>query len=93
MAERWLLLSLAAIHFATIVDFIIIMCRLTEKQLPWIYVCGGFCTMFSMNWIGSWADRSGKRRVFTLMSLAWVLPILLVTNLPAVPLVVEASGR
>ncbi len=64
---------------------------LTEKQLPWIYVCGGFCTMFSMNWIGRWADRSGKSRVFTLMSLASVLPILLVTNLPAVPLVVAVA--
>src|SRR4051812_40771179 len=25
---------------------------LTEKQLPWIYICGGAFTMFSMNWIG-----------------------------------------
>ena len=48
--------------------------------------------MFSMNWIGRWADRSGKRRVFTLMSLASVLPILLVTNLPAVPLVVAVAA-
>jgi predicted MFS family arabinose efflux permease len=39
-----------------------------------------------MNWIGRWADRSGKRRVFTLMSLSALLPIVLVTNLPAVPL-------
>jgi predicted MFS family arabinose efflux permease len=64
---------------------------LTERQLPWIYICGGCCTMFSMNWIGRWADRSGKRRVFTLMSIAAVLPILLVTNLPAVPLVLAVA--
>src|SRR5882724_2765135 len=64
---------------------------LTEKQLPWIYICGGCCTVFSMNWIGRWADRSGKRRVFALMSIAAVLPILLVTNLPVVPLVVALA--
>jgi predicted MFS family arabinose efflux permease len=39
-----------------------------------------------MNWIGRWADRSGKRRVFILISIAAIVPILLVTNLPAVPL-------
>jgi len=64
---------------------------LTEKQLPWIYVFGGFCTMFRMNWIGRWADRCGKKRVFTLMSLTCAFPILLVTNLPAVPLVVSVA--
>src|SRR6267378_4459033 len=64
---------------------------LTEKQLPWIYICGGCCTVFSMNWIGRWADRSGKRRVFSLVSMVAVIPILLVTNLPAVPLVVAVA--
>ncbi len=64
---------------------------LTEKQLPWIYICGGCCTMFSMNWIGRWADRSGKRRVFSLVSMVAIIPILLVTNLPVVPLVVAVA--
>jgi predicted MFS family arabinose efflux permease len=64
---------------------------LTEKQLPWIYICGGCCTVFSMNWIGRWADRSGKGRVFILMSLSAVLPILLVTNLHPVPLTVAVG--
>ena len=47
--------------------------------------------MFSMNWIGRWADRSGKRRVFIIVSLAAILPILLVTNLPPVPLVIAVA--
>jgi predicted MFS family arabinose efflux permease len=63
-----------------------------EKDLPWLYVCGGFCTMFSMNLIGRWADRSGKRRVFALMSTASVLPILLLTNLPPAPLVAAVAA-
>jgi MFS transporter, DHA1 family, inner membrane transport protein len=60
---------------------------LTEKQLPLIYLCGGLCTVFTMNWIGRWADLSGKPRVFTIMSLCSLVPILWLTNLPRVPLV------
>ncbi len=60
---------------------------LTEAQLPLIYLFGGICTIFSMNWIGRWADRAGKRRVFTLMSFVATIPILTLTNLPRVSLV------
>jgi predicted MFS family arabinose efflux permease len=55
--------------------------------LPFIYLTGGLCTLFSMNWIGRWADRAGKLRVFTIMSLTASVPILALTNLPRVPLV------
>ncbi|MDB6123816.1 MAG: sugar transporter [Pedosphaera sp.] len=64
---------------------------LTEKQLPWIYFCGGVCTFFSMNWVGRWSDRSGKLKVFTLTSLSTAVPVLLLTNLPQVPLVVAIA--
>jgi len=64
---------------------------MTEKELPWLYIFGGFFTMFSMNLIGRWADRSGKKRVFALMSLASLIPILLLTNLPPVPLAVAVA--
>jgi predicted MFS family arabinose efflux permease len=59
---------------------------LTEKQLPFIYLTGGICTLFSMNLVGRWADRAGKLRVFTLMSLAATIPVLMLTRLPPVPL-------
>src|SRR4051812_7119930 len=65
---------------------------LTEKQLPWIYVVGGCCTMFSMNLIGRWADRSGKQRVFAFMSAAAVVPILMATNLPRGALIIAVAG-
>ncbi len=64
---------------------------MTEKQLPLIYLAGGLCTIFSMNWIGRWADRSGKRRVFIIMSLCATIPILALTNLPRVPLALAIS--
>ncbi len=65
---------------------------MTEKQLPWIYLSGGIFTLFSMNLIGRWADRSGKHRVFTWMSVAATVPIVLLTNLPPVPLAVAVGA-
>jgi predicted MFS family arabinose efflux permease len=59
---------------------------LTEQQLPWIYVCGGVCTLVSMNVIGRWADRIGKKPVFIIMTLSSMIPVLIVTNLPHVAL-------
>jgi len=38
---------------------------MTEKQLPYIYLFGGFTTLFSMNLIGRWSDRIGKRRAWS----------------------------
>ena len=78
--------------FPYLPKYLVANAGLTEKQLPWLYICGGACTMFSMNWIGRWADRAGKRPVFIRMSLAAVVPILLVTNLPAVPLVAAVAA-
>ncbi len=59
---------------------------LTEKQLPLIYLCGGICTLVSMNLIGRWADRVGKHRVFVIMTLSAMIPVVIVTNLPHVAL-------
>ena len=47
--------------------------------------------MFSLNWIGRWADRAGKLRVFVLMSLAATVPIVLITNLPRVSLITAVA--
>ncbi len=73
--------------FPTLATYMVYNVGLTEKQLPFIYLTGGLCTLFSMNLIGRWADRSGKRHVFTLMSFAALVPVLILTNLPHVPLV------
>lgn len=73
--------------FPYLSNYMVANVGLTEKQLPLIYLSGGLCTIFSMNIIGRWADRSGKRRVFIIMSLCAMVPILALTNLPRVPLV------
>jgi predicted MFS family arabinose efflux permease len=77
--------------FPTLATYMVYNVGLTEKQLPFIYLTGGLCTFFSMNWVGRWADRAGKLRVFTLMSMAASVPIILLTNLPHVPLAVALA--
>jgi len=59
---------------------------LTERELPYIYLAGGIFTVVTSNLIGRLADRLGKLRVFTAAALLSVVPILLVTNLPRLPL-------
>lgn len=77
--------------FPNIANYMVWNVGLTEKQLPLIYLAGGLATVFSLNWIGRWSDRTGKHRVFTLMSLAATVPIVLLTNLPRVSLPVAVS--
>jgi multidrug resistance protein len=77
--------------FPNMANYMVFNVGLTQKQLPLIYLCGGLCTVFSMNWIGRWADRSGKLRVFVLMSLLATIPLVAVTNLPRAPLFVALA--
>ena len=77
--------------FPYLSNYMVANVGLTEKQLPLIYLFGGLCTIFSMNWIGRWADRSGKRLVFIIMSLCATIPIFALTNLPRVPLALAIS--
>ncbi len=72
--------------FPYIPDFLERNAGLAPKQLKWLYLCGGLCTVFSMNLVGKWSDRSGKLKVFAITSLSAAVPILLITNLPQVPL-------
>jgi predicted MFS family arabinose efflux permease len=78
--------------FPNIANYMVLNVGLTEHQLPLIYLSGGACTVFSMNWIGRWADRTGKLRVFVIMSCCALVPILLVTNLPRTSLVLAVSA-
>ena len=59
---------------------------LAETDLPLLYFCGGLATLASAQWIGQLADRYGKHRLFTIVALASLVPILMVTHLPRVPL-------
>ena len=75
----------------------------TQKELPYVYLCGGLATLVTMTLFGWLSDRLGKLPVFRCLALFTLVPILLVTNLPAVALatalgvftlfMVTSSGR
>jgi predicted MFS family arabinose efflux permease len=74
-----------ALIFPYIATYMVANTGMTEKQVPFIYLAGGICTLAGMNVIGRWADRAGKGRVFLLMSCSATAPILLFTNLHKAP--------
>ncbi len=59
---------------------------LTEADLPYIYFAGGLTTFFTAQVIGYLADKYGKKRIFTIVALLSLVPILVTTHLPRVPL-------
>jgi predicted MFS family arabinose efflux permease len=55
---------------------------IAERDLAWIYMVGGAATFFTSRWIGRLADRYGKRRVFRIVALLSLLPIVITTHFP-----------
>ena len=62
----------------------------SDSDLPIIYAFAGFCTLITMNLIGRFSDRFGKRLLFRIMAIMALLVTLAVTNMPPVPLAVAA---
>jgi predicted MFS family arabinose efflux permease len=58
----------------------------TESDLAVIYFVGGLCTLVTAQIFGRLADRHGKKRIFTLLALISIAPILVTTHLPRLPL-------
>ncbi|MFM1875959.1 MAG: hypothetical protein RL266_1696 [Bacteroidota bacterium] len=54
----------------------------TEGQLSYIYLVGGFFTLFSAPVFGRWADKFGQLRFFTAVTLFSLIPLWVITNLP-----------
>jgi predicted MFS family arabinose efflux permease len=63
-----------------------------EADLPLVYFAGGGATLFTAQLIGRWADRYGKKRVFTRIAYASIVPLLVTTHLPPAPLVVAVAA-
>jgi predicted MFS family arabinose efflux permease len=59
---------------------------LSEADLPYIYFAGGLTTLFTAQVIGYLADKYGKKRLFTIVALISLVPIVVTTHLPRVPL-------
>lgn len=55
-------------------------------DITWIYLAGGVATLFSARLIGGWSDRVGRQRVFRIVAGCSIVPVLLITHLPQMPL-------
>jgi predicted MFS family arabinose efflux permease len=76
---------------------------LQPAEITYVYLAGGLATFFTARRIGTWSDRYGAQKVYRIVSLLFILPVLFITHMPALPLVgvmlffpffmVLASGR
>ncbi len=66
--------------------------RISEADLPLVYFVAGSATLFTAQLIGRWADRYGKRRIFTRIAFASIIPLLITTHLPPVPLAAAVAA-
>ena len=58
---------------------------LSRNDLALMYFVGGFFTLLTSRLVGRWSDRFGKQKVFVWMALFSTVPILLLTNMPRIP--------
>jgi predicted MFS family arabinose efflux permease len=56
-----------------------------ESQLPFIYLCGGIGTIFTLPLIGKLADKHGRLRIFGYAVVLSAAPVLLITNMGHIP--------
>jgi len=61
---------------------------LEQNQIKWIYLTGGLCTVVTGRLVGKLVDTKGRFRVFTVSAILSIIPIVVITNLPQVPLYV-----
>jgi predicted MFS family arabinose efflux permease len=58
----------------------------SERELTYIYLAGGFITLFSSPWVGRLSDKYGPAKVFTVFVFISLLPIAIITNLHVTPI-------
>jgi predicted MFS family arabinose efflux permease len=58
----------------------------SEQDLTYIYLVGGGLTIFFSPWVGKMADKHGRLKIFTIFGSLVIIPIVLITNMPPVPL-------
>ncbi|EPR68664.1 MFS transporter [Cyclobacterium qasimii] len=58
----------------------------SELQLTYIYMAGGFFTVFTSPWVGRLTDKYGKVKIFTIFMSLNVIPIGIITHLGPTPI-------
>jgi MFS transporter, DHA1 family, inner membrane transport protein len=67
-----------------IAGYLVSNAGLTKENLPWIYFGGGVCSLISSPFIGRWADKYGKLKVYRIVAPFSALMMITLTNLPKV---------
>ena len=52
----------------------------TAQQVPFVYLCGGAATLVTARWVGRLSDSVGKAKMFTIMALATIVPLILLPH-------------
>jgi MFS transporter, DHA1 family, inner membrane transport protein len=81
----FLLMSGHFIIFTFLSPYMVANVGFAENQLSLIYLVGGFVTFFSSPLIGKYTDKLGKKRVYIFFAILILPLILLITNLPRLP--------
>jgi predicted MFS family arabinose efflux permease len=58
----------------------------TDMELTYIYMAGGFFTIFTSPWVGRISDKYGKIKVFTVFMALNLIPLGIITHLQATPI-------
>ncbi len=58
----------------------------TDMELTYIYMAGGFFTIFTSPWVGRMSDKYGKIKVFTVFMALNLIPLAIITHLQATPI-------
>jgi predicted MFS family arabinose efflux permease len=59
---------------------------IADSYISLIYLCGGVATLMSSRYIGHMADKYGKVKVFRVLAIVSLVPLIVTTNLVPVPL-------
>src|SRR4029079_8231532 len=55
---------------------------ISDRDLAWLYMAGGVASFFTARWFGRLSDRHGAQRVFTVLALISLAPIMITTHFP-----------
>jgi len=56
-----------------------------ESYISIIYLCGGIATLMSSRVVGHLADKYGKVRIFKILAIVSLIPLIVTTNLTPIP--------
>lgn len=59
--------------------------KFPETLLPALYLSGGVFTFFTTQWFGRLADKHGKAKVFRIIAVLALFPVLAMTHVTAIP--------